>query len=890
MEKLNNFKHKEGRTVGFFYLMTVGVLLAWSMVANIIDTTIFARTHMLNLMRMFFIVGIFGLFFMHKYLRRIGFALLIIGLVFVTTGFLSTAEEPHLAQRFVALSSGSIDYILGNRIYHDAYETFIVWAISFFFGFFVVFFTYHKFRFWPLCLVSIVTTSLAITSPYFRHTVIFYVYVFCFLALVVTYLHQKNMKKVFQRPQSSLFINLMMPVIAIIVLFTQLMPVPQAGASEGFMNQVVRTPFEFFNTLFLDVTQPSEFSIRQVGFGGSGNRLGGDIEPNDQVFMEIMTNASMPLYLTGATRDTYTGYSWRNVHDEYRPVDFDAYEHIMDFIESELSWQTSNHYDSMDWINTGRFVQADPIEFLGDHIVYWEEENVRQLRLFIDELTGLELLLHADQTMDWYDDFSQLERDANQWMRIDNLDRRLTTLFHSGHVQHIRMDDDEVALLRNRDGAFLSEERLSQHATYSVHFREMETHLVYWWEDDTTLSRRNMLETSYHGMFTAISQMFSTFRENHGYDLWQSWFRVGHDLMTYEELLNTHLIPRVERIHDIYTALPVDFPDRVRELAFEITAEAENNYEKMRLLETFLSESFPYTLTPGPSPSDQDFVAHFLFDLQRGYCVHFATAFVVMARSLGMPTRYVEGFYVNVPFTHGSIAVLNNMAHAWPEVYFEGFGWIKFEPTPALGLLQQQGGQGFTGFEPTDREVSGQFLFDIADADDLEAPLDLPLENEYVGADADHHMDHVHIENVTIPFQVSVSVGISLLMVLVLIRATHLHVKRKRLLKKESNERMISQFEVLLDYLAVLGFDIKENETVAQFAVRIERYFSKEAYDKALLKASAVVFEKARYSNQIISKAEYRTVEKLIRRMDMRAEKELGRGKYLFYRYILGSI
>ena len=72
IKDLEIFKNKRKSSFGFFYLMTVGVLLAWVMTSGIIDTTIFQRNHTAGLVRMFFIVGFFGLFFLHKYFMRAG--------------------------------------------------------------------------------------------------------------------------------------------------------------------------------------------------------------------------------------------------------------------------------------------------------------------------------------------------------------------------------------------------------------------------------------------------------------------------------------------------------------------------------------------------------------------------------------------------------------------------------------------------------------------------------------------------------------------------------------------------------------------------------------------------------------------------------------------------
>lgn len=119
----------------------------------------------------------------------------------------------------------------------------------------------------------------------------------------------------------------------------------------------------------------------------------------------------------------------------------------------------------------------------------------------------------------------------------------------------------------------------------------------------------------------------------------------------------------------------------------EMVEGAETDVEKLRALESALSQ-LTYTLTPGELPASVedagDFLDYFLLESRQGYCTYFATAFVLLAREEGIPARYVQGYCVPIgeqEETH----VYSNMAHAWPEVYLKGVGWIPFEPTPGYG-------------------------------------------------------------------------------------------------------------------------------------------------------------------------------------------------------------
>jgi hypothetical protein len=147
-----------------------------------------------------------------------------------------------------------------------------------------------------------------------------------------------------------------------------------------------------------------------------------------------------------------------------------------------------------------------------------------------------------------------------------------------------------------------------------------------------------------------------------------------------------------ETIKLLYLQLPKIDP-RIRELAHEITRNAPTPYEKAKEIENFLKTRFGYTLNLKISSSDP--LAEFLFDVREGHCEYFATAMVVMLRSLRIPARIVNGFQM------GEYNDINHMfivresdAHSWVEVYFPRTNsWIEFDPTPAAGINDySQGG------------------------------------------------------------------------------------------------------------------------------------------------------------------------------------------------------
>ncbi|WP_062522451.1 transglutaminase family protein [Demequina silvatica] len=126
--------------------------------------------------------------------------------------------------------------------------------------------------------------------------------------------------------------------------------------------------------------------------------------------------------------------------------------------------------------------------------------------------------------------------------------------------------------------------------------------------------------------------------------------------------------------------------EKVRQVAEAVTSPATDRYETALLLQEYLrGPNFQYSTDVAPSGGDA--VSAFLAD-GRGYCVQFATAMVVMSRTLDIPARMAIG-YLGGAEADGRYVVRGRDAHAWPELYFPGHGWVRFEPTPAVQTGQR---------------------------------------------------------------------------------------------------------------------------------------------------------------------------------------------------------
>lgn len=152
---------------------------------------------------------------------------------------------------------------------------------------------------------------------------------------------------------------------------------------------------------------------------------------------------------------------------------------------------------------------------------------------------------------------------------------------------------------------------------------------------------------------------------------------------TAEQLASAPEAPRSLRRE--YTEVPPFLPPVVRSTALEVTEGAANDYEKaVRLQDWFaLDGGFTYD-TQVDSGTGVTAITRFLKN-REGFCVHFSFTMAAMARTLGIPARVAVGFTPGTPQSDGSMSVGLRDAHAWPELYFEGVGWTRFEPTPSRG-------------------------------------------------------------------------------------------------------------------------------------------------------------------------------------------------------------
>lgn len=272
-----------------------------------------------------------------------------------------------------------------------------------------------------------------------------------------------------------------------------------------------------------------------------------------------------------------------------------------------------------------------------------------------------------------------------------------------------------------------------------------------------------------------------------------------------------------------YTGLPAGFSPQVEAQAGRIVRGAPTQYDKALALQDFFrSGDFVYDLAVGPGHSGSD-LEQFLFVTRRGYCEQFAGAYAAMARAVGLPARVAVGFTPGEldPST-GEYIVRGYNAHAWPEVYLDGFGWVPFEPTPGRGA---PGAEGWTNVPESQADAGDPTL---ATTTTLAPPAPLPEGATPTTAPPPPFQDDSFrpVEDDGSPWPrrlltaLLVLVGVPLLWVLALAVARATRRRRRRAAAVTPADRVLVAWDEVAEALARAGASPEPWETPDEYARR----------------------------------------------------------------------
>ncbi|HBN83691.1 MAG TPA: hypothetical protein DDZ89_07575 [Clostridiales bacterium] len=350
-----------------------------------------------------------------------------------------------------------------------------------------------------------------------------------------------------------------------------------------------------------------------------------------------------------------------------------------------------------------------------------------------------------------------------------------------------------------------------------------------------------------------------------------------------EQEENAPIKEKYDYIYDRYTETEY-ITDQVRDFAQRIveSTNAQNRYDMAKAIETHLRENYIYTLSPGNVPASEDFVEYFLFKGKGGYCTYYASAMTVMLRSLGIPARYIEGFATIDENRIGKIySILQKNSHAWVEVFFEGVGWVTFEPTSSIvGEVVPGEGSG-TGEGPVDvpddEEIwdwqggSPEEYFELPDTESWE---------DMFGDDYDRP------DTVKIPWkEILLYVILPLLVLLYPIKIILTKLKLLVDRKKSPNRSITLYYNRVLKLLEMAGMGIRQGETLYELADR--KHIVIKSVNKELKKATEA-FYSIRFADMKRNTKDFNNMYYVYKKMNENIKFYLGPWKFFVRRYIKG--
>lgn len=259
-----------------------------------------------------------------------------------------------------------------------------------------------------------------------------------------------------------------------------------------------------------------------------------------------------------------------------------------------------------------------------------------------------------------------------------------------------------------------------------------------------------------------------------------------------------------------YLELPASVSRQMQATARRVAGAETSPYKQAKALQDWFRTNFTYNLQVPPG-HDTDAMDRFLAS-KEGYCEQFAGTYAAMARTLGLPARVAVGFTSGTQDADGKWRVTGKEAHAWPEVYLNGFGWVAFEPTPGRG---QPGAEDYTQVPPAQAADTTATTV-VQPATPLEQVEPVPEPSETAAPltqEQDGPGGRLVILGVLVALAVLYAVGVPL-------------AKRRRRLRRRagattSSDRVLVAWAEATEDMAAAGLPARSDETAVEYAHRV---------------------------------------------------------------------
>lgn len=745
------------------------------------------------------------------------------------------------------------DYFLwlGDFIYYPdnivpSYQFFTVIALCVLFSLFSYLFIVRRFRF----LVVLITGS-ALFGVQWSYDVIstlspFYLFLVAALMIYLRHIYQvklANGPNDYARPAQIALWSL--PVCILIIALAYSIHASNRPIEWKWLDKKIVSVYNYFEKKF-DYETFDYFSLSQTsGFGDRNNILGGRVRLDRKNVLQVSTNKRV--YLKGISSDTYTGSSWKNSDPALKAKGTDFSEMYSDTEEMLEGMKILTGKD--DFLDT--YFEKNPVSvtFL----------NIKTKSLFIPS-KAIDFRTAAgnfSSSVNSTGDYSSNKRNSRGFRyTMDNYSPKLGSQefadimrkskkgLYNDAILKMKFPSYYENILRFSVSGVTSGEAISADENGEISI----TDIINSQQRSTTSSSINVPVITSPGKFK-----------------------------TFETLLR--LRERSRKIYDEYLQLPENLPQRIKDLSASLVANETNDYDKAKAIEQYLASKYPYNLDVRSTPRNRDFVDYFLFDLKEGYCSYFASAMTVLARCAGLPARYVEGYMLppdSVKDSESTYVVSNMQAHAWVEIYFEGYGWLAFEPTAPFR-------SDFYAVDYSD--VSYGESYDSSYADYMEELM--RRYSQQGGGYVDFGPEGAKSGPSAAVITLFVFAGLIIFsIVLLLTNIIRSRVRLYRMISLPANECVLRFYDYFVYVLGLQGLGLAPSETPFQYSARID---SNMFFSPVRFKVITDIFVRSRYSTDPATENEKQLFCDFHPGFLSEIKINMGKFKYFVLKYVLGK-
>ncbi len=695
-------------------------------------------------------------------------------------------------------------------------------------------FVIKKFRFFTILIAGMGLFGFQASYKIVSGNIPFYLFL---LAVLISYLkyifNLKASKGSNEYAKPATIVMWSIPVSILIIFLSMSIHASDRPITWNWLDRKFVSAYNYFQKKF-DYETFDYFSLSKTsGFGNSNSLLGGSVRLDRKSVLRVITNKR--IYLSGVSRDVYTGNMWINSNEELEASD--------------------NNYSGL-------------------------YDDTKEM------LTGMKLLTGKDDYFKEYFDSNVID--------VTFLNLKTKSLFKPTKTKEFDSITDEISAYISDTGDLSSESRLKKNYEYSItsYVPKMGTEF----DAVMRISKKGLYKEylqriEFPNYFNVGEQSGVSFAYQYegsgpGETLKVTITDKTKDIQTKTFNLKEEELRALEEssklIYDKYLQLPEELPQRVKDLAASLTTSSENDYDKAKEIEKYLASNYSYNLDVRSAPRDRDFVDYFLFEQKEGYCSYFASAMTILARCAGLPARYVEGYMLppdTVKNRENMYIVTNMQAHAWVEIYFEGYGWLPFEPTSpfrsAFYSTQVPEQVSYSpDYNPSYQEYM-EMMMKYYGQGGTNGPIDL-----YTG-------DVVKGPSAGVIILYSIAGAVALMLMLMLFNTIRSRVRIFRLINLPARECILGSYKYYLSVLKLHGLGLMPAETPGQYSERID---SELFFSPVRFKVITEIFVKSRYSLQEASEKEKLLYSDFYQGFLDEIKINMGKTRYFIMRYLFGKI